>query len=153
MTEKQLSTIQDVAEGLLKTLGVDGTCTSSKLDDSMVSVVIEAEETGMLIGYHGETLEAIQLLLSLAAAKKLGEFIRISVEIGDYKKNREEYLKQLVSQTKERVLEENQPMTLSDLRPWERRVVHLLLQDDEEVVSESVGEGRERVLTISPKSK
>lgn len=151
MTDVQLKTIQETAESLLKTLGVDGVCTVSEVDDTMVMVGIEAEETGMLIGYHGETLEALQLLIALAAAKKMGSFIRVSVEIGDYKKNREEWLKQLVSQTKERVLEEGQAMTLPNLRPWERRVVHMLLQDDEEVATESLGEGRDRVLTISPR--
>lgn len=153
MTEAQLQTIQQVTEELLKTLGIDATCEVTEADEAMATVAIQAEETGMLIGYHGETLEALQLLIALGAAKKSGEFVRVSVEVGDYKKNREEWLKSLVEQTKQRVLDEGRAVTLPNLKPWERRVVHLLLQDDPDVVSESMGEGRERTLTISPKNK
>ena len=153
MTDAQLQTIQQVTEELLKMLSVDATVSVSKADEEMATVAIDAEETGMLIGYHGETLEALQLLIALAAAKKSGEFVRVSVEVGDYKKNREEWLKSLVDQTKQRVLEEGRAIALPNLKPWERRVVHLLLSDDPDVVSESMGEGRERTLTISPKTK
>ena len=153
MTDKQLQTIKQTAEELLQVLGVNASCTVTEADAEMVTVGVEAEETGMLIGYHGETLEALQLLISLASAKKNGAFIRVSVEVGDYKKNREEWLKNLVEQTKERVLQEGKAVALPNLKPWERRVVHLMLQDDQDVVSESMGEGRERTLTISPKQK
>ncbi len=151
MTKEQLQTIQETTEEMLKTLGVVATCVVSEGDAETALVGIDSEDSGMLIGYHGETLEALQLLISLAAAKKSGSFVRVSVEIGDYKKNREEWLHQLVQQTKDRVLQEGKPVSLPDLKPWERRVVHLMLQDDEEVVSESTGEGRERMLTISPR--
>jgi spoIIIJ-associated protein len=153
MTDKQLQTIKTTAEDLLTALEVRANCEVSEAEGEMATVVIEAEETGMLIGYHGETLEALQLLIALAAAKKNEEFIRVSVEVGDYKKNREEWLRSLVEQTKERVLQEGRAVTLPNLKPWERRVVHLMLQDDKEVVSESMGEGRERTLTISPRQK
>lgn len=153
MTKQELTTIQQTTEDFLKLLGIDGACEVSEADESMAMVAINAEETGMLIGYHGETLEALQLLIALAAAKKSGTFVRVSVEIGDYKKNREEWLKSLVDQTKQRVMDEGQAVALPNLKPWERRVVHLMLQDDPDVVSESMGEGRERTLTISPKNK
>jgi spoIIIJ-associated protein len=153
MTEEQLQVIKTTAEELLQVLGIEGSCEVSQADEQMAILAIDAEETGMLIGYHGETLEALQLLISLAAAKKNGEFVRVSVEVGDYKKNREEWLKSLVDQTKQRVLDEGRAIALPNLKPWERRVVHLMLQDDADVVSESMGEGRERTLTISPKNK
>lgn len=106
----------------------------------------------MLIGYHGETLEALQLLLALAIARKNGKFTRVSIEIGEYKKNRSEYLERLAVQTKERVLGEGRDIVLSELKSWERRVVHMILQDDPEVFSESMGEGRNRVLVVKKRS-
>lgn len=153
MTQEQLQTIQQTAEELLHLLGIEGSCEVSEADEHMATVAIQAEETGMLIGYHGETLEALQLLVALASAKKSGEFIRVSVEVGDYKKNREEWLRGLVEQTKDRVMQEGRAVALPNLKPWERRVVHLMLQDDPDVISESMGEGRERTLTISPRQK
>ncbi|MGH7245678.1 MAG: protein jag [Candidatus Levyibacteriota bacterium] len=142
--------VKETAEKILELLGVSATVDVTSGDEA-VEVVMQTEETGMLIGYHGETLEALQLVLSLCVAKAAGEFIRVSVEIGDYKKNRIDYLNQLVAQAKEQVMTEGKEVTLPNLKSWERRVVHMLLQDDKDVISESVGEGRDRVLTIRPK--
>jgi spoIIIJ-associated protein len=120
-------------------------------DEETISVSLQTEETGMLIGYHGETLEALQLVLALYLAKKTGAFKRVSIEVGDYKKNRSEWLEKLASDAKERAISENREVYLSDLKAWERRVVHMLLQEDKEVISESTGEGRDRVLVIKPR--
>jgi spoIIIJ-associated protein len=106
----------------------------------------------MIIGYHGEILESLQLILSLMIAKKLGKFIRVSIEVDGYKKNRIAYLEKLAQQTKEKTLAEGREQVLTSLKSWERRVIHLFLQNDEEVTSESSGEGRERVLVVKPKN-
>jgi spoIIIJ-associated protein len=131
-------------------LGIDASFTVLE-DEETIGVTLETEDTGIIIGYHGETLEALQLVLSLLVAKERGEFKRVSLEVGDYKKNRSEWLERLAVDAKERAISENKEVYLSDLKSWERRVVHLLLQDDKEVVSESTGEGKDRVLVIKPK--
>lgn len=120
-------------------------------EDGIISLTLETQDSGIVIGYHGETLEALQLILSLILAKESGEFKRVSIEVGDYKKNREEWLEKIALDAKEKALTENKEVYLSDLKSWERRVVHLLLQDDKEVVSESTGEGKERVLVVKPR--
>lgn len=119
--------------------------------EEQIEIVLETPDSGMIIGYHGETLESVQLLLSLVLAKKMGEFKRVSLEVGDYKKNREEWLKRLAQDAKERALSEQNEVRLDSLKAWERRVIHLILSDDKEVVSESMGEGRDRVLIVKPK--
>jgi spoIIIJ-associated protein len=120
-------------------------------DAEAITVTLETEDTGMIIGYHGETLEALQLVLSLVLAKENGEFKRVSIEVGDYKKNRTEWLERLALDAKERALSGGKEVYLSELKSWERRVVHVFLQDDKEVSSESSGEGKDRVLVIKPK--
>ncbi len=147
--EKQAQVVKETAEKLLSLLGVSGNVAVSPAED-MLQVVVETEDGGMLIGYHGETLESFQTILSLVASKELGEFVRVSVEVGDYKKNRVEYLKNLAMQAKEQALSQNTGISLS-LKPWERREVHVLLQDDGEVTTESMGEGRDRVLVVKPR--
>ena len=113
---------------------------------------METKDTGMVIGYHGEVLESLQLILSLAVAKKLGRFVRVSIEVDSYKKNRTEYLHNLAEQIKEKALAENKEQVLSSLKSWERRIVHLYLQEVmTQVTSESSGEGKERVLIIKPR--
>ncbi len=151
MPEDKQVVIHSTVSELFHKLDISGTFELVERDD-IVEVVLTTQESGMVIGYHGETLDAMQFLLSLMVAKKLGSFVRISLEVGDYKKNRSEYLERLAIQVKERVLAEGREHTLPDLKPWERRIVHLILQDDDEVTSESIGEGKERVLVVKPKA-
>lgn len=122
-----------------------------EVTDEDVRVSVSSENPGILIGYHGETLESLQLVLSLYIAKKLGEFKRVTLEIGDYRKNREEWLRRLALDAKDKALSEGREVRISDLKAWERRVVHMELADDKEVISESEGEGRERSLVVRPK--
>lgn len=151
MDENQITIIQDTAKELLAKLDVPGEVTVSE-QDGVAAILLDTPDTGMVIGYHGETLDGLQFLLSLILAKKRGQFMRVNLEVGDYRKNRSEYLERLAMQVKERVLEEGNEQTLSDLKPWERRVIHLILQNDSEVTSESVGEGRNRVLVVKPRA-
>ena len=154
MDKKEIKVIKDITEKLLKLLDVDGDfeiLESKNTGDESIEIILNTKDTGVVIGYHGDTLEGLQLVLSLCVAKKLGRFVRISIDVGDYKKNRTEWLKTLAMETKERVLAERKEMAIPELKSWERRVVHLLLESDGEVVSASQGEGRDRVLVVSPK--
>jgi len=148
--KKDEKIIKDTTAELFKLLEIDGGFTVSVSEES-IDLVLDTKDSGMVIGYHGDTLESLQLILSLCLSKKLDVFKRVSIEVGDYKKNRSEWLKNLAIQTKEKVLAEEREIQLYDLKAWERRVIHLLLQDDEDVTSESSGEGKDRVLVVSPK--
>ncbi len=151
MTKTDLKKIQKVTEKLLKLADIKAEAEVVENND-IIDITLTTEESGILIGYHGETIESLQLILSLCIAKELGSFQRISLEIGDYKKSRMSYLERLVAETKEKVITEHRPVTLSELKAWERRSVHVMLENDEDVSSESTGEGRDRVLTIMPKN-
>jgi spoIIIJ-associated protein len=135
---------------LLSSLGVEAKIKITEEED-IISVSLETEDSGIVIGYHGETLEALQIVLALMLAKETGEFKRVSIEVGDYKKNREAWLEKLALDAKERVLSGEKEVYLTDLKAWERRVVHMVLQSDDQVGTESSGEGKERVLVIKPK--
>jgi spoIIIJ-associated protein len=142
--------LEKIIKNFFASLGIDVTMEITE-DTEAISIVLETEDTGMVIGYHGETLEALQLVLALILAKANGEFKRVSIEVGDYKKNRTEWLERLAFDAKERAISQGKEIYLSELKSWERRVVHLLLQDDKEVTSESSGEGKDRVLVIKPR--
>lgn len=150
ITAKDQKTIEQLVEKMFALLGIDGTF-AIEYNGEILDIMMETKDTGMVIGYHGEVLESLQLILSLAIAKKLGHFMRISIEVDGYKKNRTEYLEKLAQQTKEKAIAENQEQVLMALKSWERRIIHLLLQDDDQVTSESSGEGKERVLIIKPR--
>jgi len=154
MDKKEIKIAKDITEKLLKLLDVDGSfeiLETKDRDGENVNIFLDTKDTGVVIGYHGDTLEGLQLVLSLCVARKLGRFVRIFLDVGDYKKNRTEWLKTLAMETKERVMNDGKEIAIPELKSWERRVVHLLLQDDAEVISESQGEGRDRVLVVKPK--
>lgn len=142
--------IRDTIEELFTLLTIDATFDLS-LNEEGVDVVVNTKDSGIVIGYHGEVLEALQLVSSLCITKRLGRFVRVSLEVGDYKKNRTEWLTSLASQIKEQVVTEQKEMALPNLKSWERRIVHMLLAEDKDVVSESVGMGKERTLVIKPR--
>ncbi len=150
LTSSEKKTIEEVVQQFFDLLEIDGTFSLAENGD-ILDVIVETKDSGIIIGYHGEVLESLQLILSLAVAKKIGRFVRVSIEVDEYKKNRTEYLHKLALQTKERVLEENKEQVLTSLKSWERRIVHVFLQDDDQVTSESTGEGRERALVVKPK--
>lgn len=144
------SNVKKIIAEILESLQIDGDFDLVENDEGF-EIKLETQDSGIVIGHHGDTLESLQIIMSLILSKKLGEFKRVSIEIGDYKKNRSEYLTNLALGTKEKVLSENKEIFLPDLKSWERRIVHMLLQDDKEVVSESIGEGKDRVLVVKPR--
>jgi len=152
LTPEQENLINDVASSLFQRLEINGEFDLVVNEENTIEIILDTPDTGIVIGYHGEILDSLQLLLSLMVARKLGRFVRVSLEVGDYKKNRSQYLEKLADQIKEKVLEENQEYTLPALRPWERRIVHMYLQNDEQVVTESVGDGKDRTLVVRPKA-
>ena len=151
ITAQELKTVEELVEKLFSLLEIEGNF-EVQPNEEFIDVLMETKDTGMVIGYHGEGLESLQLMLSLMISKKLGHFQRVSIEVDGYKKNRTEYLHKLALQTKEKALAEQTEQVLVSLKPWERRVVHLFLQDDDQVTSESSGEGKDRVLVVKPKA-
>jgi spoIIIJ-associated protein len=150
ITQKEIKVAKDVIEDFFKKLDVVASAEITASDDS-IDVELTTDESGIIIGYHGETLESLQLLLSLGVSKKIGRFIRVLVDVGGYRQQRTEYLTQLASQMKEAVMSENQERIINSLKSWERRVVHMLLKDDPDVITESQGTGRDRVLVVRPR--
>ena len=143
--------IKEEAQKLLDLLNIQATVNVS-MEDDVYKVEIDAgEENAFLIGKHGNTLSAFELILKMIIAQKSGEYKQITIEIGNYRMEREEYLKGLVERLKEEVEETGSEKPVRGLKSWERRYVHMLLKDDEFVYSESEGEGRDRVLVIKKK--
>lgn len=147
---KKVKKTEHLIKDFFDKLGVTGKVEVVEEED-LISINLQTEDTGMVIGYHGETLESLQLVLALVLAKETKEFKRVSIEVGDYKKNRTEWLEKIALDAKDKALATQKEVYLSDLKAWERRIVHLLLQDDKEVMSESDGEGKDRILVIKPR--
>jgi len=157
--------VKKTAEELLANMEVSATVEVVEVDDAF-QVKVETEESGLLIGYHGETLSSFQLILGLivnknlsfhsrtleaGATKKLGEWTRVVVEVGDYRAKREAQLMEMANSYAVQVIASGQPMVLPYLPPIERRIIHLTLQDRTDVETVSEGEGNERRVVVKPK--
>jgi len=142
--------IKEEAEILLEKIGTQGSVEVAP-DEESFKLQIETDENALLIGKHGNTLSSLELILSLIVAKKTGEFKRIIIEVGGYREAREEYLRELAGRTRDEVIDTGNEKTIRGLKPWERRVVHMYLSEGGDVVTESEGEERDRVLIVRKK--
>lgn len=143
--------IEDIVVDFLQKLEVSAQVSVLSDESGAYRVNIQTDETGLLIGFHGKTLESLQILLNLVIAKKLEKWERVYVNVGDYREKREEALMYMAQHAAERALAMGRPVELSNLSAAERRVIHLTLSGDERVMTESEGEGRNRRLLIKPK--
>lgn len=153
-TTKTLSEeVKNLTTELFNLLGIEAQIEVSEQDEETLEVHIDSpDETGLLIGSHGATLQAIQVFLGMAVRQQTGEWKRIVVNIGDWKEKQEEHLGALADQAVSRVKSTGEAQRLYHLSPTQRRVIHMLLSEDKEVVTESEGEGEDRHLVIKLKS-
>ncbi len=114
---------------------------------------ISGEDAGVLIGHHGETLDALQYLTNLAANRRTEdddpEYTRISLDVEDYRVRREETLRRLAKRTAERALRTGTNITLEPMSPYERRIIHSEIQGIDGVTTNSIGvDSNRRVMVI-----
>jgi len=143
--------IQQLSEDFLSRLNIVGSVTVDMDESGAYRVNIQTEETGLLIGFHGRTLESFQMILGMIVAKVIGSWQRVYVNVGDYREKREEALMYMAQRASERALSSGRPVELSNLSSSERRVIHVTLSGDDRVTTESIGEGSDRKLVITPK--
>lgn len=136
---------------ILEKLKVDAEVEVIKETEDHYKVNIKTQETGLLIGRHGEIINGLQLFLGVVLYKKLGSWVHVVLDVGDYRKTREETIKEMVNRIVAEVETTLHPVVLPYLTPLERRIVHLMLTDHQKVTSESTGEGKDRLITIKPR--
>ena len=137
-------------ENVLAGLGCEGlTFTVAETDDG-AKISISGDDTGVIIGHRGETLDALQYLASLAATKKGSGYYRVVLNIGNYRQKREKTLEGVAKKTAAQVLKTGRSRSLEPMNPYERRIIHTTVQTIEGVTSNSIGGGSARRVVISP---
>ena len=150
----QTETVKETVDDLLKKLKVESTVSVEEIttdEEIHYQINIESPETGLLIGYHGETINSLQLLLGVILYKKLGKWVRVIMDVGEYRKMREESIKEMVNRIILEVERTGQPVEMPYLSPLERRIVHMMLTEHKTLTSQSHGEGRDRRVTVKPR--
>lgn len=122
-----------------------------KRDKSDLLVNITGEDTGYLIGYRGNVLNSIQVILNNIANKGINERVRILLNIGGYKEKREKDLKELADKIAGTVTRKRKAITLEPMSSYERKIIHSRLQENTKVETHSIGEEPNRRIVVSLK--
>lgn len=118
-----------------------------------VTLNIEGEDLGVLIGRRGQTLASLQYVVRLMVAEKLKVWVPINVDIAGYKKRRYESLQNLALRLAEQVKRNRRLIMLEPMPADERRIIHLTLTDHPDVTTQSMGEGDMRKVAILLKKR
>ena len=138
--------------GLLERMDVKADVESS-LKDGNVHLEIKRDKDGILIGKHGRTLEALQVLMNRMVNKQAKDPVRILVDIDHYRDRRSDSLARMAGRLGERVKANGKAITIGPYNAQERRVIHVALKEDPALKTESLGEGAFKKLTIAPQKK
>ncbi len=137
-------------EDVLAGMGAEDVTVSIREQEDSCTLLIEGEDLGFLIGRRGETLDALQYLAGLVANRVDNSYVRISVDIGNYREKREKTLVSLATRISKQVARTGRKMSLEPMNPYERRIIHTAVQEVEGVVSFSVGSDAARHVVIGP---
>ncbi len=131
-------------------LGVEGDVAVHETDDA-IKIDITGGELGLLIGKRGETLSAIQTIANVAL-RKAGTAKKLLVDIENYRQRRAESLEEMAKEAAEKVALTGRTVVLKPMNAYDRRMIHLALQDNDKVFTESQGEEPDRLVKIVPKA-
>ena len=148
--EDKVKIVEELTNEVLQKIGVSAKISVLADEDKCFKIDISGDDLGALIGFHGEGLSGLQLFLNLAVHKKIGEWRRVLVDVGGYRREREQNIYELAQRTADRVRFLQTPVTLNPMPSFERRLVHLAFSGDDTIETESVGEGWERRVVIKP---
>lgn len=113
-----------------------------------MDIELSGNEMGILIGKRGQTLDALQHLVSLYANRGSDTFIKVKMDTENYRKRRKEALENLATNIAFKVKRYKKPVTLEPMVPYERRIIHTVLQNDRYVATKSEGEEPNRRVVI-----
>jgi len=137
---------------LLEQMGVSASVNISDYDN-VIRVKIEGDQSGILIGHRGETLDAIQYLTGLFVNRDSNIHKRVIVDVQDYRIKREQTLISLAQRLAKNVYRTKKDITLEPMNPYERRIIHATLQDDQYVKTYSRGDEPYRRVVLTLKEK
>ena len=144
-TGKAIAYLKDI----LKSFGCENVEIKAAVRENGALIILDGEGLGVIIGHRGETLDALQHIVSLAA-NNAGGYFKVTLNIGDYREKREQTLVSLATRVAEQVKRNSRNRALEPMSAYERRIIHTAVQEIEGVSSASIGEGKNRRVVIFP---
>jgi len=141
---------RQVLEEILSLMGMEASV-EGWLDNGLIYLKAESPQGALLIGRHGQTIDALQYLVNRIVNKDTEDKMRVIVDTENYREKRREKIRHLAHKLAEKVKSTGQPVTVAPMNSHDRRIIHLALQDDSAVTTASHGEGIFRKVRIYPK--
>jgi len=148
-----VSVAKEILEQMLSLMDIEAVVEEKEPSESghaQFNLELKGEDLGVLIGRRGQTLASLQYLLYLMAGHRLKVHVPLSIDVEGYLERRNESLQGLALRMAERVITTGQIAVMEPMPPRERRIIHLTLKDFKGVVTQSIGEGEYRKVTIVP---
>ena len=141
---------KEIVGQLLARMGIRCSVTSRATPEAIV-VDVSGRDLGVLIGWRGETLRALQTMTNLLASRKIGPDQRVIVDVERYRQRRENTVREIAYRAARQVKVTGDPITLDAMQPFERRAIHLALESDPDVTTVSIGEEPDRRVVVGPR--
>lgn len=138
---------------VLTDMGLSANVSVKSAEEDGAVIVLSGKGLGALIGRHGEVLDSLQYLASLAANRVYDGFYRVTLDVEGYREKREETLRKLAQRQAEKVLKYKRSFALEPMNPYERRVIHTEVQKIAGVATYSIGQDAERRIVICLEGK
>ncbi len=148
--ERKGSDAANYIKEVLTALGYPEAEVNYSQKDGMIVLQLSGEEMGAVVGRRGDNLDAMQYLASLVANKSEGSYVRVVLDIDDYRSKREASLRAYARKTASQAVKSGRSITLEPMNPYERRIVHSTVQTVSGATSKSIGSEPNRRVVISP---
>lgn len=142
--------LEEAIKNILGFIDINPVIQVEQQDESVYQVNIIGDNLNFLIGYRGQSLDALQSFLGLIMFRQTGERTTVVVDINDYKDQRTERIREIARKFIDKARFFQGDVELPPMNPWERRQIHMMIQDYDDIISESTGEGRDRRVVLKP---
>jgi len=149
---EEIKIAKELTVGLLDRMGVRPTV-EGFLKEGALHLEIRGDQESILIGKHGRTLEALQMLINRMVNKRLKSAIRVTLDIDDYRKRRADTMAQMAHRMGEKAKSTGRLQTAGPFNAHDRRIIHLAIKEDPFLRTESLGEGELKKIKIIPVKK
>ena len=151
VTEETKKICEDFLRDVLKAMGMGEVEFTSVVDeDGALSIEMKGDDMGILIGKRGQTLDSLQYLTNRVANKSQEGYVRVKLDTEDYRRRRKQTLENLAKNIAYKVKRTRKPISLEPMNPYERRIIHSALQNDDRVSTHSEGEEPYRRVVVTP---
>ena len=151
VTEETKKICEDFLRDVLKAMGMGEVEFTSVVDeDGALSIEMKGDDMGILIGKRGQTLDSLQYLTNRVANKSQEGYVRVKLDTEDYRRRRKQTLENLAKNIAYKVKRTRKPVSLEPMNPYDRRIIHSALQNDDRVSTHSEGEEPYRRVVVTP---